>query len=137
MTDEILQLRSALRDLVALSTIPAAWVGREPSTIAAGLADVLVGSLRVDFAFVRLGDLNGGGAFDVTRGNGWSAFPEWLQRHAAVVGRSVRATIVPDVGGAERRRGLMVPVGVNAECGLVVVASDRADFPTETDHLLL
>jgi PAS domain S-box-containing protein len=137
MHDEILRLRSALRDLVALSTIPAAWVGREPSTIAAGLADVLVGSLQVDFALVRLGDLNGGGAVDVTRGHGWSAFPEWLQRHVATTGRRVRAAIVPDVGGAERRRGLVMPVGVNAECGLVVVASDRAEFPTETDHLLL
>src|SRR3989442_15135562 len=39
---EIPGLRTALRDLVALSTIPAAWVGREPSAIAAGLADVLI-----------------------------------------------------------------------------------------------
>src|SRR5262244_1572301 len=100
--DQSVALRAALRDLVALSTIPAAWVGREPSTIAAGLADVLVGSLRLDFAFVRLGDPNGGGAVDVSRGNGWSGFPEWLQRYAAAVGRNVRAAIVPDVGGAVR-----------------------------------
>src|ERR1700736_4723821 len=50
---EIRPLRTALRDLVALSTIPAAWVGREPPAIAAGLADVLVNSLHLDFAFVR------------------------------------------------------------------------------------
>ena len=65
---ESLQLRTALRDLVALSTIPAAWVGREPPAIAAGLADVLVGSLHLDFAFVRLCDPNGGAAVDITRG---------------------------------------------------------------------
>ena len=41
---------------MALSTVPAAWVGREPSDIAAGVADVLVGSLYLDFAFVRLCD---------------------------------------------------------------------------------
>ena len=45
---EILRLRTALGDLVALSTIPVAWVGREPPAIAAGLADVLVGSLHLD-----------------------------------------------------------------------------------------
>src|SRR5205807_407244 len=39
-------LRTALRELVALSTIPAAWVGREPPIIAAGLADGVVWSLR-------------------------------------------------------------------------------------------
>ena len=72
---EIHRLRTALRDLVALSTIPAAWVGREPPAIAAGLADVLVGSLHLDFAFVRLCDPNGGAAVDVTRGDAWKAFP--------------------------------------------------------------
>jgi hypothetical protein len=70
MAEEIARLRAALRDLVALSTIPAAWVGREPPTIAAGLADVLVGSLQLDFAFVRLGDLDSGRVVDVARGDG-------------------------------------------------------------------
>src|SRR5207302_814657 len=65
---EIPRLRTALRDLVALSTIPAAWVGREPPAVAAGLADVLVGSLHLDFAFVRLCDPDGGAAVEVTRG---------------------------------------------------------------------
>ena len=78
------RLRTALRDLVALSTIPAAWVGREPSTIAAGLADVLVGSLHLDFAFVRLCDPDGRAAVDATRGDAWNAFPEWLQRRLTV-----------------------------------------------------
>src|SRR5207237_8089235 len=80
-------LRTALRDLVALSTIPAAWVGTEPPVIAAGLADVLVGSLYLDFAFVRLCDPRGGAAIEVMRGDAWQAFPAWLQRHLAVVGQ--------------------------------------------------
>jgi hypothetical protein len=56
---DALRLRRARRDLVALSAIPAAWVGREPTAIAAGLADVLVNSLYLDFAFVRLRDPKG------------------------------------------------------------------------------
>jgi PAS domain S-box-containing protein len=132
------RLRTALRDLVALSTIPAAWVGREPSTIAAGLADVLVGSLHLDFAFVRLCDPNGGAAVDVTRGDAWKAFPEWLERHRPAGGQSWRKAIIPDVGGGvERCRGLVIPIGVHADGGLVAVACDRTDFPTETDQLLL
>jgi hypothetical protein len=83
---ESLRLRTALRDLVALSTIPAAWVGREPPAIAAGLADVLVGALHLDFVFVRLGDPSGGAVVDVTRGEAWNAFPDWLQRRLAVPG---------------------------------------------------
>jgi PAS domain S-box-containing protein len=134
---EIPRLRTALRDLVALSTIPAAWVGREPPAIVAGLADVLVGSLHLDFAFVRLCDPNGGAAVEVTRGTAWKAFPEWLQHHLAVFGQFSRKEIIPDVGGGmERCRGLLIPIGVNAEGGLVAAACDRTDFPTEIDQLL-
>ncbi|TML56954.1 MAG: PAS domain S-box protein [Actinobacteria bacterium] len=134
---DLQRLRTALRDLVALSTIPAAWVGREPPAIAAGLADVLVGSLHLDFAFVRLCDPNGGAAVDVTRGDAWNAFPEWLQRHVAADGRYSRREVIPDVGGGQPCRGLVMPIGVNADGGLVAVACDRSDFPSETDQLLL
>lgn len=139
MSSEIRRLRLALRDLVALSTIPAAWVGREPATIAAGLADVLVGTLHLDFAFVRLRDANGGEAVDVTRGDAWPEFPRWLEcRLATTARRTSRQEIVPDVGdGAQNRRGLVTPIGVDAAGGLVAVACDRADFPTETDQLLV
>ena len=58
---EILRLRAGLRDLVALSTIPVAWIGREPPDVAAGLADALIGLLAVDFASVRLSDPGGVG----------------------------------------------------------------------------
>src|SRR5437762_962570 len=135
---EIPRLRTALRDLVALSTIPAAWVGREPPAVAAGLADVLVGSLHLDFAFVRLCDPNGGAAVEVTRGNAWKAFPQWLQQHLAVIGQVSRKEFIPDVGGGvEPCRGIVIPVGVDAEGGLMAAACDRADFPTEIDQLLL
>jgi PAS domain S-box-containing protein len=134
---EILRLRAALRDLVALSTIPAAWVGSEPSAIAAGLADVLAGSLYLDFAFVRLCDPRGGAPIEMTRGNAWKAFPEWLQCHLAAVGQLSRKEIVLDLGDAEPSRGIVIPIGINAEGGLVAAASNRTDFPTEIDQLLL
>jgi PAS domain S-box-containing protein len=132
------RLRTALRDLVALSTVPAAWVGREPPAIAAGLADVLVNSLHLDFAFVRLCDPNGGTVVEIARGSAWHAFPEWLQSYLSVNGRLSRREIVRDIdSGAQQCRGIVIPVGVNAEGGLVAAACDRADFPTEIDQLLL
>jgi len=135
---DALRLRRALRDLVALSAVPAAWVGREPPAIAAGLADVLVNSLHLDFVFVRLCDPNGGGAVEIARGSAWQAFPEWLQYHLAVNGRLSHSEIVRDIGsGAQQCRGIVIPVGINAEGGLVAAACDRADFPTEIDQLLL
>src|SRR3954453_13511888 len=105
---EILRLRAALRDLVALSAIPLAWIGREPPGVAAGLADTLIGMLQLDFAFVRLCDPGGAGAVDVTRRSAWQAFPEWLERHLATSGRLSGSAIVPDVGGGvEPCRGVV------------------------------
>src|SRR5260221_5133389 len=133
---ESVALRIALRELVALSTIPAAWVGQEPPIIAAGLADVLVGSLQLDFAFVRLCDPTGAGAIEVTRGDAWKAFPDWLQTRLGV-GQFLRKEIVADIGAGEPGRGLVIPIGVNAEAGLVAAACSRTDFPSEIDELLL
>jgi PAS domain S-box-containing protein len=135
---DALRLRRALRDLVALSTVPAAWVGREPAAIVTGLADVLVNSLDLDFAFVRLCDPNGGAAVEIARGSAWQAFPEWLQSHLAVNGRLSQREIVREIGnGAQRCCGIVIPVGVNAEGGLVAAACNHTDFPTEIDQLLL
>jgi signal transduction histidine kinase/PAS domain-containing protein len=135
---EILERRAVLRDLVALSTLPAAWVGREPPAVAAGLADGLIGLLQLDFASVRLRDPSGAGAVEVTRGNAWKTFPEWLERHLAEGGQLLGKEIIPDVdGGAEPCRGVVIPIGVNGEGGVVAAACDRPDFPTEVDQLLL
>src|SRR5438445_11958261 len=92
------RLRRALRDLVALSAVPAAWVGKEPAAIVTGLADVLVNSLHLDFAFVRLCDPNGTAAVEISRGSAWHAFPEWLQCHLAVNGRLAHREIIRDLG---------------------------------------
>src|ERR1700734_1852445 len=66
---EIAALRTMLRDLVALSTIPTAWVGREPGGVAAGLSAALVDLLPLDFVFVRLRVPGAGGEVDATRGD--------------------------------------------------------------------
>jgi signal transduction histidine kinase len=134
---DTLGLQTTLRDLVALSAIPAAWIGGEPSDVAAGFADALVALLRLDFAFVRLRYLDGDGAVDMTRGSGWEQFPEWLERHATT-GRFPGKAIVADVGNdSEPCRGVAIPIGVNGDGGLVAAASKQGDFPTAIDQLLL
>jgi PAS domain S-box-containing protein len=135
---EIRALRAVLRDLVALSAMPTAWVGREPAAVAAGFADALIGLLQLDFVFVRLCVPGLADAVEVTRG-AWKAFPEWLESHAATSSRLSGKEIIPDLdGGVEPCcRGVAIPIGVNGEGGVVVAASDRAHFPTEVDQLLL
>src|SRR5258705_2412505 len=141
MADENLRLRAALRDLVALSTIPAGWIGIAPRTIASGLADVLTGSLDFDFGLVRLLDLTEGATIDVTTGCATREFLDWLQGQISTFDGSLRRQIVPNVVSFDERlksvRGIIIPIGFNAYGGLVAVGCERSDFPTETDRMLL
>jgi signal transduction histidine kinase len=135
---EILRLRAVLRDLVAVSAIPAVWTGRDPPGVAAGLADELAELLQLDFAFVRLCDPDGAEAVEVARGDAWRRFPEWLESRGATSAQLPRKEILRDVrGGAEPCRGIAIRLGVDGEAGVVAAASERSDFPTATDQLLL
>ena len=130
--------RATVSDLLALTTIPEAWVERDPAAIATDLADLLIESLMLDFAFVRLRDPIGRQVAEVTRGSSWKAFPEWLQQHLAASGQLSRQEIVTNVGGVgESSHGIVIPIGVNSERGLLAAASDRPDFPDQIDHQLL
>ena len=63
--DEIQRLRNAMRDLVALSTLPAVWAGYAPEGIASSLADILLNTLSLDLVYVRV---RGFGNVEAARG---------------------------------------------------------------------
>jgi len=135
---EIARLRATVRDLLALTTIPEAWVGQDPPAIASDLADLLIESLELNFAFVRLCDPTGSQVVEVTRGNSWKAFPQWLEQHLAVFGQLSKKDIVTNVSRVDDSCcGVVIPIGVNGERGLVAAASDRSDFPDQIDQRLL
>src|SRR5688500_3911383 len=52
--DEVRSLRRNIRDLVALSTLPAVWGDFRPDQLAESLADVLVGMIDLDLLLVRV-----------------------------------------------------------------------------------
>jgi hypothetical protein len=60
--DEIRPLKACINDLISVLALPAIWSGYEPSQIGSTLLDALLGLLRLDFAYLRLGDSFGGGA---------------------------------------------------------------------------
>src|SRR6266849_10501839 len=91
---EVVRLRATVRDLLALSAIPEVWVGREPAALATELADLLIESLHLDFAFVRLCDPEMRQTVEAIRGDAWNTFPEWLQQRLAVSGQISRKEVV-------------------------------------------
>jgi hypothetical protein len=72
---EVVRLRATVSDLLALSAIPEVWVGREPPALATEPADLLIESLHLDFAFVRLCDPEMRQTVEAIRGDAWHTFP--------------------------------------------------------------
>src|SRR3954466_8184622 len=59
-----------MRDLVALSALPAVWAGYQPRQVLEGLADVLLSTLRLDLVYLRLPGQTEGQEIEVARSAG-------------------------------------------------------------------
>src|SRR2546426_12211743 len=65
--DEIKRLQACINDLISVLALPAIWSGYESSQIVSTLLDVLLGMLRLDFAYARLSDAFDGSPIEVIR----------------------------------------------------------------------
>jgi signal transduction histidine kinase len=138
---EALKLRRCVRDLVALSALPAMWKGYEPGRIAESAASALVSMLDAEFVYVGLSSERDGNEAEVVK----MAAPveaTRLREIAAAVKLEIR-----DAGGRETmtianplfRSALclaIAPIGFEG-IGVIVAGALAADFPTETQQLLL
>src|SRR3954471_12450650 len=80
-----------MRDLVALSALPAVWAGYQPRQVAEGLADVLLSTLRLDLVYLRLPGQTEGQEIEVARTAGRPATPHQ--------NRDVGRALAPWLGG--------------------------------------
>jgi PAS domain S-box-containing protein len=140
--DDNRELRRTMRDLVALSTLPAIWTGLDPERIARSLADTLLNTLSLDLVFVRLLSPTAEDVVEVARSK---------QNAVAITLEEVRAAIAPLLGTDHTETSISIRdpfdagtlyltvtrFGVSAERGIVVAGSRDAKFPTEQDRLLL
>jgi len=99
---DVARLQRALRDLVALPGVPAAWVAREPAAVAAGFTDVMAKSFDLGFVFVRLHDSTGRFAAHLARGSPRLALGDWLQDCLPEGGRLSRMEILPSTAMMRR-----------------------------------
>jgi PAS domain S-box-containing protein len=131
-----------MRDLVALSTLPAIWIGLDPKGIAGSLADVLLQTLSLDLIYIRLAARVDEGVVEVVRSK---------HRHEAANLEAVRASFdpllrsdglappatAPDPFGVGTLRVAVTRFGVGEDHGVLVAGSRTAGFPSEQDRLLL
>jgi PAS domain S-box-containing protein len=125
------ELRRCLRDLVALSSLPAIWVKADPGQIAESVGLLAVSILDADFACVFLRDPQMEAVHCRRRSNERSI-------DLARIRDSYRpnSTFEMEDGDRGRLRAMCVPIGREAGSGLVAL-SRRPDFPTDTEQTLL
>jgi PAS domain S-box-containing protein len=140
--EENRRLRGTMRDLVALSTLPAVWTGLSPDGIARSLADVLLNTLSLDLIYARLEGLAGSGVVEVVRTKHGpdAAHVEAVKASLASVLRADPPdppSTIPDPFRAGTLHIGVTRFGIADDHGVLVAGSRRADFPSEGDRLLL
>jgi len=139
--DESKRLQACINDLVSVQALASVWSGQEPHQIVDSLLEVLVRVLRLDFAYAHVGESIEGSCIEVVRRPGQpntdpreinQAFASWLIRNRVGSPRSM-----PNPVGKGELYLAHLGLGLRDEIGTIVGGSQRADFPTETEMLLL
>jgi PAS domain S-box-containing protein len=138
-----LELRRTIRDMVAISALPAIWSGKGAAPIAESLADLLLTTLDLELIYIRTPGSREGEPIEVAlRRN--KPFPPgrvkalglalepWLEKEDARTGKGIvnpvgSGTIYPAV----------VRFGRGDAKGALFAGSTRPGFPTERDRLIL
>lgn len=137
-TSDPQELRTYIRDLIALSALPAIWKDYQPQQIAESVADALLAVLRADLVYVSLPGESDHESAEVIRVD--SQIPTSLVNAAEIIlrrketGRVGLETLVPDPAGESQLRIVSTPAGVT---GTLAAGSLRPDFISNKHRLLL
>ena len=143
-TEEIRRLQRCISDLVGVLALPAICSGGDPAQIVRTLLDVLLSMLRLDLVYVRLRD-----PLEAPIEMFRVAQPQRLTARPQEIGEALDYSLGPNpetwkwapllrnpIGGGDMT---IVPLrlGLQGEIGLIVAGSHRADFPGQTEMLVL
>ena len=141
--DEIKNLKACINDLISLLALPALWTGGEPTQILNTLLDVLLGMLRLEFVYARVSHSIGAAPLEMVR----LAHPRNLTAQPQEIGRLLNPWLtrdppksplrVPNPLGEGEVSIAFSRLGLHDDSEVLVAASERADFPTATERLLL
>ena len=139
---EIKHLKRCLNDLVSLLALPAMWSGSQPSQIVHTLLDALLGMLCLDLVYARLQDPAGGAPIEVLK-----IAPSAKRMLADEIHETVNQWFGDDPQkwpsrlrvsiGDEDTSIVSQRCGLQGEIGVIVAGSLRADFPGQTERLVL
>jgi PAS domain S-box-containing protein len=141
--EETKLLQRCINYLVSLLGLPASWIGAEPPQIVRTLLDVLPDMLRLDLAYVRLEDPTGQAPVEMVRLTQTlnpivepQRIGEWLRKNLGDDPQKWTA-VARKPNGEGALSIVPLRLGLRGEIGIIVLGSQRPDFPGKTDWLIL
>jgi PAS domain S-box-containing protein len=143
-TDPLLNptdLRHCIRDLVALSTLPAAWQNYDMRQIGSSIVATLIAMLDADFVLIAIPDY-GAKLFTELARSSPKLNPANLKRVRSMLQREKAAPdgreefVIADASGGRDLHVVTAPIGFGGDATLAA-GSIRDTFPTRTERLLL
>lgn len=137
--DDVARLRDCLHGLFRIMPLSTAWAGDEPTQIVGTMLDAVLGMLRLAFVFARLNDPDGGSPIELLR---VAESPQGTVRAKG----AASPLGAPSLHGRTRGDVMISNVeltlasarlGPRGETGMLVAGSERQDFPTQAERLLL
>ncbi len=143
LADEIKRLQRCNNDLVSVLALPAMWAGAGASQIIPTLLDALMGMLNLDLAYIRIPDPAGDAPLETVRlaqsrkpkpgpKEICAVLNQWLGDDPRHWPPPARHAI-----GDQNISMVALGLGLHGEIGIIVAGSERADFPRESERLLL
>ena len=137
------RLKRCINDLIGVLALPAIWTGSDPTHVLSTLLEALRGMLGLDLVYARMNGPPGEAPIEVVRVAGADTFT--VQAHDIGVMLNERLGADPRnwppvtrnvIDGTEVSIVAM-PLGLQGEIGALMAGSGRADFPGETERLVL
>src|SRR3984893_14098408 len=133
------ELRRCIRDLVALSTLPAGWHNYDMRQIGSSIVAALISMLDADFVFIALPGQANQLITELARSN---LTPEslnhvraMLQRENAALGNE-QEFIFSEASGERDLHVVTAPIGFGSDA-ILAAGSVRSTFPTKAEQLLI
>src|SRR5450631_336358 len=140
---EIKRLQRCINDLVSLLALPAIWTGGDPSQVLHTLLDALMRMLSLDLVSVRLTNPVGEAPVEIVRIARLRGPMPPTRDICEALSHSFRDNsrkwppLLQNLLGEEDVSIVPLPLGLQGELGVIVVAAEREDFPRQTEALLL
>ena len=134
------ELQRCIRDLVALSTLPAAWQNYDMRQIGSSIVAALISMLDADFVFIGLPGHGDHVVTELARSNPkldpatLARVRMMLERETATLGQC--EFVVADASDSSDLHVLTAPIAFGGDATLAA-GSFRDTFPTRTERLLL